>query len=72
MNANTRPLTGHDTSSCIKDVTACDGDMILEFHSGKTYQFAGAGSHVGPLLAAPSAGRYFNANVKGAYAAAQV
>lgn len=48
-------------SSCIKSFGT---DLLVEFSSGKMYTYEGMASHAGPLGAAPSAGKYFNSQVR--------
>jgi hypothetical protein len=50
---------GHDGPSSVLEV---------RFHNGRTYRYFGVSASVfAGLLAAPSVGQYFNANVKGRY-----
>jgi hypothetical protein len=42
--------------------------LEIEFHSGGVYQYSGVSEWVyQALMAAPSHGRYFHANIKGRY-----
>lgn len=55
-------------SSVIASASAQGRDLVVEFKkSGKTYTYHGAGHHEYDLTRAPSAGKYFNANVKNNY-----
>ncbi len=45
-----------------------DGVLQVEFHDGGLYRYIGVSQSVfAALLAAPSAGRYFNREIKGRY-----
>jgi len=55
-------------SSMISSVFVTGNDLDVTFTTGKTYRYAGAASHAGAIEKAESAGRYFNANIKGKFA----
>jgi len=59
-------------SSMIASIFVSGNDLDITFKkSGKTYRYAGAASHAGAIEKAESAGRYFNANIKGHFAFSQ-
>jgi hypothetical protein len=51
-------------SACIKSSTALDNDLLIEFTSGKTYQFNGMAHHADSLARASSPGTYFNVVIR--------
>jgi len=55
-------------SSVIASVEASGNDLLVTFVGGKSYGYAGAASHAAAIQSAPSAGKYFRANVLGKYA----
>lgn len=56
-------------SSCVRDVLKCGDNLLVEFHGDKCFEYAGAGSHEQALRTAASPGAYFNANIRGKFAA---
>jgi hypothetical protein len=51
-------------SSVIKSAIADDADLIVEFNSGKSYRYAGAGHLLSDMESAPSQGAFLNNKVK--------
>lgn len=51
-------------SSNISAVGVDAGDLVVKFNTGRTYRYPGKASHFQWLRAAPSAGRYFNQNLR--------
>jgi hypothetical protein len=58
-------------SSVIKNVGQIGCDLYVEFKSGKTYTYLGAGDHYHALALAESAGKYFNEHIKNKFALAK-
>ena len=51
-------------SSVIKSSIADDADLIVEFNSGRSYRYAGAGHLLNALEGAESQGAFLNTQVK--------
>lgn len=61
--AEMTPVPG---TSHIKSIGHDGADLWVEFRSGALYSYTGAGAgHVAGMVKAPSAGKYFNAEIQG-------
>ena len=58
-------------SSVVKSSITDGSDLIVEFTSGKSYRYAGAGHLQSQLEGAESQGRFLNAQVKPSFAATE-
>ncbi len=58
-------------SSVVKSSMPDGLDLIVEFTSGRTYRYTGAGHLYGDLNGAESQGKFLNAQVKPNFAAAE-
>lgn len=52
-------------SSQLASVGVEGADLIIIFKRGGRYRYKNAAHHLGPIRSADSAGKYFNAHIKG-------
>lgn len=59
-------------SSVINAIGTRGSNLVVEFKSGHTYEYAGAAHLAAPMKSAASIGKYFHANVKPAFTGVRV
>lgn len=59
-------------SSMINGAMTDGNDLVIEFKCGKMYRYEGAAHLEKELSAAPSAGRFFHARIRGSFVASAV
>lgn len=59
-------------SSMINGAMTDGNDLVIEFKGGKMYRYEGAAHLEQVLSSAPSAGRFFHANIRGSFVASAV